>query len=340
MHARSFRRTRPARPGFTLIEVLVVVAIIAVLAAILLPSLNKAREQASGAVCRTNMHQIMLAMHTYVAGEKVLPGTFEVLWASFATKYARTLPGAPNLDNTPTTNWRPGDSWLGLQWPPKQYNHPADPSDLQGLWDFVAARAPQKGSLFRYVKSEKAYLCPKDSKGAADPEDPRGGGGNGRFSYTMHGNLGFKPPEKCTSFRYIQDFQQAKGGYIQPVRIPMGTKKQWTMAKMFALAEEHPWNNINHGYVGDSWAADSYLAFRHHTTPEGGMAMFAFLDGHVEARRYNYFYKDTTVFPPRVNKFQGLDLLNDYQIPYAYANSTGDGGRNVDSWIHHFSYPY
>ncbi len=45
------------RPGFTLIEVLVVVAIIALLVAILIPSLTKAREQARNAVCASNMKQ-------------------------------------------------------------------------------------------------------------------------------------------------------------------------------------------------------------------------------------------------------------------------------------------
>ena len=61
---------RRLRQAFTLIEVLVVVAIIALLISILLPSLNKARQQAKTTVCDSNLHQIGVGLFMYAEQHK------------------------------------------------------------------------------------------------------------------------------------------------------------------------------------------------------------------------------------------------------------------------------
>lgn len=60
--------------GLTLIEFLVVVTILAVLAALLLPALSRAKTAGRNAVCKSNLHQIGLALRVYVDDYQVYPG--------------------------------------------------------------------------------------------------------------------------------------------------------------------------------------------------------------------------------------------------------------------------
>ncbi len=102
-------RTRRCRDGFTLVELLVVVAILAALIALLLPSVQAARESARRTKCLNNLHQIGVGMALFTNIDGHFPWTYH---AGATQSWIVTM--GPYLENTDQVRLCPDDP-LGLQ---------------------------------------------------------------------------------------------------------------------------------------------------------------------------------------------------------------------------------
>jgi prepilin-type N-terminal cleavage/methylation domain-containing protein len=87
--------TRVGKGGFTLIELLVVIAIIAILAALLLPALSRAKEQAKQTSCLNNLRQVGIANAMYLGDNHLYPGDYSANFGCYVWM-ERLLPGTGN----------------------------------------------------------------------------------------------------------------------------------------------------------------------------------------------------------------------------------------------------
>ena len=218
--------------GFTLIELLVVIAIIALLLAILMPSLNIAKEKAAGVVCLSNLSNMGKAWLTYCSenDQKMVS--------------ARTETGSDNWvhqpldDNGNTVN----PSYSGIE------------EEVNGI---------MQGALYSYLNDHKVYNCPGDKRSRKAPR--RGGSGRGGYrTYSIPAGMNgyqniIKSLKKVTQLRstdtkYIfleemdgrgfdpgswQIFPDGRG-WIDPVAIWHNNSS--TLAFADGHAESHKWH--------------------------------------------------------------------------------------------------
>ncbi|MHC4324362.1 MAG: type II secretion system protein [Planctomycetota bacterium] len=125
--------------AFTLIELLVVIAIIAILMAILIPTLNRAREQGKRISCMSNLKQLMLGWDMYAEdnGEKIV---FAITNESAETD--------PTFGGSSTKRQKAWVYYIGA--------NASEDQQRRGL---------RNGGLYEYVKEEKLFKCPTGVRG-------------------------------------------------------------------------------------------------------------------------------------------------------------------------------
>ncbi|HEV2393717.1 MAG TPA: type II secretion system protein [Verrucomicrobiae bacterium] len=255
MNASRGRLPEPARRSwaFTLIELLVVIAIVAILAALLLPVLTRARDQAGAVVCLNNMGQLQIAWHLY------------------ALDHDNTLP--PNN----------GADYDGPVWVNGMLDYNGNNSDNtnalllvgKGVNEFGIATTLIGGSIGVYTQSPRMYKCPGDMSYVIID-----GGQYPRVrSYQMNGHLGYAQSDgylvdPLREFSKLSDFE-AHGAPastfvfldVHEDSIGGGEFQAWIAGTSFVPRAETGWNQVP--------------AARH-----GGAGAFSFGDGHVELHRW------------------------------------------------------
>jgi len=146
------------RRGFTLIELLVVIAIIALLLAVLIPSLQIAKEMAQGAVCLANLRGLSLAWYQYAENND--------------SRIARCNQGPSRWVDRP---------------------HQLDPVTGARTYTDHDSTVSEKengimgGVLFPYAEATKVYHCPADKRYVVNVNSR----GKGPYrSYAMPESLG------------------------------------------------------------------------------------------------------------------------------------------------------
>jgi prepilin-type N-terminal cleavage/methylation domain-containing protein len=126
------------RKGFTLVELLVVIGIIALLIAILMPALQRARDQANRTQCMSNLHQLTTGWLQYATEHKF--------------KIVSSNTGSPDL----------GD-WIGA-------GNTKQAMEVGLLWPYVKAynvyRCPSDSGFHLWSYSISNFMCGEDGGGS------------------------------------------------------------------------------------------------------------------------------------------------------------------------------
>lgn len=170
-------RIRRSRPGFTLIEVLVIFAIIAALVGITIPAVQKVRSSADRVTCANNLRQLGIAAHTYHEVKGKLPPAVSMPYATPAVQPSLAdLSGIPPFemlnDSAARINSDPrypfGPGWTVYLLPYIGHGPLFDQANISDYWTYFNDDPypdPMRDRWRSIVQNQTIpeYMCPSDS---------------------------------------------------------------------------------------------------------------------------------------------------------------------------------
>ena len=237
-----------SRPGFSLIELLVVVAIVAILAGLLLPALSQGRRQARRSQCINNQRQLLLTWHLYNGDNR------ELAVANGHGQAGSSIALSSAINEISSAKfWVPGDD---------HFYYPAY-TNAQWLTD------PRNAMFAPYLRSAAVYKCPEDKSSIKVP-------GAGKFphvrSYSMNAYVGWavNPDELNPNYRVFA----STADMIGPAP-----------ANIFVFQDVHP-DNICYPAFIVRMPGEPEQFFYYPSSLHNGQGVVAFADGHAEAHRW------------------------------------------------------
>jgi prepilin-type N-terminal cleavage/methylation domain-containing protein/prepilin-type processing-associated H-X9-DG protein len=274
-HPVSHPRSR-RRPGFTLIEMLVVIAIIVTLISLLMPAILAARASANSAQCQSNLRQLGLAIVQY--------NTQYGSYPQYRAEY-------PPITNAYGVN-RPRWQWIMASFMGGWAQHP----------DAILAAGNSDPTYTNVPLDNKILVCPALPSDSANTLSIRNGSYGYNFGYLGNNRTlvdgdnttptlrypiaSVKEPSRTIAFGDSRGGNVPHGGHSMTLDPPHMVVRGDNLTVNSPYWSQSPFSGAIPGinpYGPDEGTADAPIPFSPAEARHAGKANVVFLDAHVES---------------------------------------------------------